>query len=174
MDKKTKDKISAALKKKWASGTRKINPRSGIDQAAETRRQMMADGRMRKRVTTPEQGREYVAKRDYDKMVEINRRIAKGKIGVPMKSPLSAMGEDHHKACYWMIHHKGQGVTLEGKNLNELVRHHSHLFDAADLNWNGKYSCRASKGLRSLFEMNKQTGQPRTTSWKGWTVGDRV
>src|SRR3990172_7078364 len=99
-------------------------------------------------------------------------------VGVPMPPGPGAKGPDHWKAKYWIFKAPNQQI-IQGWNLNELVRENAHLFDKRDVVWYGKSKCkcRATKGLRSLFEMRKDcTGAEirKTHFWKGWTIGDRL
>jgi len=166
----TKKKISEAQKRKWESGTRKPNPEGYGEKISQKLKQAHAEGRMH--VITHEAAMKGLAARDMNKVIEALKRSAKARIGVPMPPGPSAKGVDHHKARYWIIQNVALGVTLEGLNLNELVRENSMLFNETDLNWNGGYVCRATKGIRNLFGIRKSTGRPSALSWKGWMPVD--
>lgn len=99
------------------------------------------------------------------------RNAATGKLiaGVPKPPGPTGKGPDHLKAIYWQLKSPNQQM-IEGWNLNELVRTNAHLFQPADLVWKGS-DCRATKGLRGLFEM--RNGELFRRSWKGWAIGDR-
>jgi len=163
------ENLSKALRDKWASGTRKPNPEGYGKKGGKTRKRMMMEGIMRKRVTTPEQAREYRSKYDREKMLEVNARIGKARIGIPNEGERNSADENNWGAKYWKIKNVSLGVVLEGVNLNKLIKDNAHLFNKEDLQWK-KCRCRASKGLRGLFEIRKSTGKPNAYSWKGWVV----
>lgn len=163
--------LSDGLKQKWASGTRKKNPNGYGKKGGAVRAKMMKDGRMRIAGMTSEQARERQAMVDKEKQLKVNQELGKKRVGIKMTTPLSAKGPDHHKSKYWIVRNESLGVTIQGLNLNDLVRNNSHLFDDADLNWK-RYRCKATKGLRGLFEIKKSTGKPVALSWKGWTPVD--
>ena len=166
----TRKKISEAQKRKWASGTRKPNPKGYGDKISASLKVAHAEGRAH--VPSYEDSMKALKARDMDKVRDAAKRVAKMNIGKPM--PLGRGGKcaDHHKARYWIIKNTALGVTLSGWNLNELIRNNAKYFDEHDLNWNGGHKCRASKGLRGLFEIRKSTGRPNALSWKGWIPVD--
>jgi len=169
MKEETRKKISEANKRKWASGTRKPNPEGYGDKISAKLKIAHSEGRMH--VPSHEDSMKGLAARDMDKVREAARRVAKMNTGVPMPPGPGAKGPEHHKARYWIVKNTGLGVTLEGLNLNDLVRENSQYFEEGDLNWN-KSRCRATKGLRGLFEIRKSTGKPNALSWKGWMMVD--
>lgn len=73
---------------------------------------------------------------------------------------------DHKNAKFWKFENKAMGKTIEGKNLNQLIRDNAELFDPDDLKWD-TCGCNASRCLRTL----KSPGKKRTVnSWKGWMI----
>jgi len=72
---------------------------------------------------------------------------------------------DNKAAKWWKFENKELGKTLEGKNLNQLVRDNETLFNPADLRLSGS-SCHAAVCLRSL----KSTKNRTRNSWKGWAL----
>lgn len=70
-------------------------------------------------------------------------------------------------AKVWKFYNKAIGKTLEGRNLNQLVRDNAELFEPKDLNWD-ECGCNASRCLRQLKGSKKQ--KPNY-SWKGWMIG---
>jgi len=171
MKEESRRKLSASLKKKWASGTRKPNPEGYGKKIGATNKRKMAEGTMRKREMSSEQGRAYFEMRDHDEIIKTNRRLGLERMGQEMKSPICKKGEAHHRAKYWCIQNKGLGVTLEGLNLTQLIRDNEHLFDVRDLNWDRiGITCRAKKGLSNLYYIRKSTGRPHALSWKGWVA----
>ena len=161
-----KQKLSAALKAKWASGTRKPNPPETYAKSSATQLKGYAEGRLKApRPWTPETAAKAAAARDQEKLRAHCSRVGKAKAGKDNPPGPSAKGPDNMWATYWELHGPN-GELLRGMNLSELVRQNAHLFDAKDLNWNRAQSCRATKGLRQLF----QTRRP-AKSWKGWTAG---
>lgn len=61
LSEKSRKKLSASLKAKWDSGTRKPNPRSTYEKSSATIKAMIADGRHKVPVNTPEQCRAWRA-----------------------------------------------------------------------------------------------------------------
>jgi hypothetical protein len=163
-----KTAIAAAQKEKWASGTRRPNPDGYGKNGGVKRKQMMADGTMRKRRLTAEQAREYRSKVDNERLAEKNRESALRRIGMPMNTPLSAKCPTHWKAKEWAIKNVAKGFYLSGRNLNHLIRTNAHMFDPDDIAWIG-FHCRASKGLHSLHHKDKRT-RKAATQWKGWVL----
>ena len=105
------------------------------------------------------------------------RRDRMHKLGVARKgmpaTGMAAATPQHFCALYWKVK-SPNGQIIEGWNLSYLVRANAHLFDPGDLIWKrGNSECRASKGLRNLFEVTK-AGYFNTNSWKGWTAVDRL
>jgi hypothetical protein len=72
---------------------------------------------------------------------------------------------DNKSAKWWKFENKGLGKTIEGKNLNQLVRDNETLFNPADLRLSGGSGCcHAAVCLRSLKSSKNKT----RNSWKGW------
>jgi hypothetical protein len=173
MTPEAREKLSRSLKAKWASGTRKPNPPETYVKASATHKKAFAEGRRVPVGMTSEQARERRSKYDRGKMMKVNRRVGDKKIGVPNPPGPSAKGPDHWKARYWILRSPDRRI-IQGWNLSEIIRKNSHLFDEDDVRWYGKSQtkCRASKGLRSLFEMKKDGSGPKANSWKGWVAMD--
>ncbi len=72
---------------------------------------------------------------------------------------------NNKSAKWWKFENKALGKTLEGKNLNQLVRDNETLFDPADLQLSGS-CCNAAICLRSLKYSKSRTRD----SWKGWVI----
>lgn len=162
---KQKKKLSKSLKQKWASGTRKPNPAGYGDKISAALKIAHAEGRMH--VITHDAAMKGLACRDMDKVREQIKALAESNRGKSMPPGPSAKGPGHHKSRYWVFTNKALGATLEGWNLSHLVRENAHLFDDDDLAWK-KSRCRATRGIRSLYAMNKTTGRPQALSWRGW------
>lgn len=158
---KKNEKLSAALKAKWASGTRKPNPRSTYEKSSATMKRKFAEGQLFLPKNSPEQCRQFRLMADPEKMAAINRRIGIQRRGALMPPGPSARGEGHWKARYWELLSPDRQV-YRFVNLNEFIRANSHLFDPADLEWK-RARCRASKGIRQLFQSRRAP-----LSWKGW------
>lgn len=173
MTPEAREKLSKALKAKWASGTRKPNPPETYVKVSATHKKAFAEGRRVPVGLTSEQARERAAKYDREKMLKVNRRIGDMKFGVPNPPGPSAKGPDHWKARYWIFRSPDRKV-IQGWNLNEIVRQNADLFDEEDLQWTGKSNtrCRATRGLRSLFHMKKDGSGPLVNHWKGWVALD--
>ena len=172
MNPEIKERLSKALKDKWASGTRKQNPEGYGKKISEKLKIAHAEGRMHK--VTHEASMKGLAARNMENVRAAARRVAEQKVGVPNSPGPSAKGPDNWKAKYWILKAPTQKI-IQGWNLNELIRQNTHLFDPDDVVWYGKSKCqcRASKGLRYLFEMKKDGSGPKAHSWKGWMIGDR-
>lgn len=173
MKPETKEKLSQALKAKWASGTRKPNPPETYVKASASHKRGYAEGRRVAPGLTSEQAKERVSKRSHETMMKVNRRIGDQKMGTPNPPGPSAKGPDHFKSRYWILKAPTQQI-IEGWNLSELVRQNAHLFEPADVVWHGKgkCTCRARRRLGGLFEMKKDGSGPRLLSWKGWVAID--
>lgn len=164
MNEESRKKLSEALKAKWASGTRKKNPRSTYEKSSATIKQMIAEGRFSPPAITPEQAIKNRAKADNEKLAAQLCKLNKARKGHPMPPGPSAKGEGHWKSKYWELMGPDR-QTYRFVNLNEFIRAHAHLFDPGDLVWRGKgkCACRASKGIRQLYQTRRA---PLT--WKGW------
>lgn len=178
MSPETREKISAALKAKWASGTRRQNPPETYVKASLTHRLAFACGARKPPVLTAERIAQMRSKIDPRNVLKANRLIGKRKIGVDNPPGPSAKGPDHWRAVYWKVRSPDREI-IEGWNLNELVRRNAHLFDPNDLVWTGKSNtrCRATKGLRSLFSVTKLKGggyRRASNCWKGWVAVDKL
>lgn len=159
------EKLSAVLKAKWESGTRKPTPPEAYAKSSNTLKELFAQGILKSNLTR-EAALRGLAARDPVKLQRNCRALAVAKLNVPNPPGPSAKGEGHICAKYWELHGPN-GEHLIGKNLTELVRQNEHLFDASDLNWDRmKIKCRATKGLRHLF-----AGKDAPKSWKGWRAG---
>lgn len=169
-----KRNLSRSLRQKWKSGTRKPNPKSSHEKQRATILRLISEGKFRTRVFSEDDRKKAAIARESrpEEMKRAERaKAAAKKIGVPNPPGPSAKGPDHWKSKYWVFKAPNQTI-IKGWNLNEIVRQHSDLFHPSDLIWKGP-DCKASKGLRRLFEMKKDGSMPRTLSWKGWTIGDR-
>ncbi len=167
----TKRKLSETLKKKWASGTRKANPAGYGKKISKALLATYAAGNVVLPPRDPEQCRINRAKRDHNEVIETNRRLGKQRFNQEMKSPLCKRGPNNHRAKYWSFTNKALGKTIAGRNLTQLVRDNPGLFGPNDLNWSRMENrCRATQGLRSLHCMNKRTGKPQASIWKGWVI----
>lgn len=157
-------KLSKSLKEKWASGTRKPNPKGYGEKISKKLKQAHKEGRMH--VITHDAAMKGLANRDPENIKKANQKLAKARVGKPMPSGPSSATPEHHKSKYWAVYNKALGVKLEGKNLNHIIRENEHFFSPEDTCWN-KSCCRASRGLGSLFKIDKRTGKA-PGSWKGW------
>lgn len=162
----TRLKLSAALKAKWASGTRKPNPPETYVKASATHKRQFAEGLRKIPVLTTEDAKRYQTMADPEKVRRANAINGEKRIGIPMPPGPSAATPEHWKSKYWKVK-SPEGIIVEGMNLNDLVRMNPHLFDPADLNWK-KFRCKATRGLRSLFYIDKRRGEVCSRCWKGW------
>lgn len=89
--------------------------------------------------------------------------------GVPQRMD-TAVGKHTNNihAKWWKFYNKALGKTIEGKNLNQLLRDNVELFSPADLRWVGP-NCNAGQCLRGL----QSKKEPRH-SWKGWMLGTPI
>lgn len=170
MSKDTKEKLSAALRAKYASGTRKPNPPETYLSFSVNIKAQYASGKRVPPTLTRQQALERAGRRDMVKVAEQCRRLGRAKLGKPNVAGPSAAGPDNMFAKYWCLKAPNQQV-IEGKNLNEIIRQHSHLFKPEDVVWK-KSQCRASKGIRQLINRNKDKKPPN--SWKGWRLKSRA
>lgn len=110
-----------------------------------------------------------------EKKLETNRRIAKGKVGVPNPPGPSERGVNNWKAKFWVLVTPDKDI-LAGVNLNEIVRRNPHLFHPNDLKTNRNGSMiKAAQALRGLFYLRKhKDGSLRDApgSWKGWMASN--
>lgn len=171
MTPETKEKISAALRAKWASGTRKKNPPETYIKSSASHKARYAAGIGKPGTMTSEQARARRAMADPARVAAINAALGKARIGSEMPPGPAAKGPDHWKAKHWTLLAPNREV-IEGRNLAELIRKNAHLFDPDDVIWK-RSKCRAYKRLCQLFEMKKDGSGPKMPSWKGWMIGDR-
>ena len=162
-----KKALSEKLKAKWASGTRKPTPKWAYEKSSATQKAGYAEGRLKPhdRVWTPETAKQAAQKRDPKKVAANCSTVGKENFGKPKPPGPSAKGPENQFAKYYELYGPN-GEVLKGMNLSELVRQNEHLFDKSDLNWDRAWKCRATKGLRALFQTKRA---PK--SWKGWTAG---
>jgi hypothetical protein len=100
-------------------------------------------------------------KRDQETIEKTRRK----KIGQKMKTPLTAMGPDHHKGLHCILR-SPSNVTYHIKNVTHFVRKNPNLFDALDLIIRSpQRSCPASSGLLRVGRIGKSA----YPTWKGWT-----
>jgi hypothetical protein len=171
-----KANLSAALKKRWASGERKPNPPEMYEVTSRKMRERYADGRHTWRPT-----KEMCSKGGLtvtEKQLATLRRIAKNKVGKPCPPGPSARGVDHWKAKFWVLVAPDKSIVA-GVNMNEIVRRHAHMFEPEDLVPRGKSksATKASKALACLFYLrrSRRTGEyyvPGT--WKGWAAANNA
>jgi hypothetical protein len=168
MNKQERSKaLSEGQKRKWASGTRKPNPAGYGGKISAKLIQAHREGRMH--VITHEAAMKGLANRDINNIIAANIKSGKKRRGVEMATPLSGKTEWHHKAKYWVFQNKELRILIQGFNLNKAIRDNSEHFDEGDLNWIN-YKCKATRGIRSLFTIDKRTDQPSSLSWRGWTA----
>jgi hypothetical protein len=166
-------KLKAAFKTSWASGKRKKQSPEAWKKRAESVRKTYALGNYKKRSfeEMSKIGKENRKNVDYGKLCLANRILAEKRRGTEMpktnKSGLPSRGcksPNHWKSKYWSVE-RHDGIVLEGKNLNDLIRKNSHYFNPEDVEWK-KSACRASAGLRQLFA--GRVNGPKI--WKGWSA----
>jgi len=156
------EKLSASLKKKWASGTRKPNPPETYVKSSATRKQGIAEGRIViKGGWTSETAKEAQRKVDIYKLTQINREHARQRIGSRNPPGPSCRGPGHWKSKFWVVKDPNNRTRIF-INLSEFIRSNSNMFDAKDVIWK-KSSCGASKRIAQLFAKKKAPN-----SWKGW------
>lgn len=166
-------KLSEKTKANWDSG--KIKPMSLESRlrAHENIRRTYASGNYKRR--DPEEmsksAREARKRVDYGKLCLANRILGEKRVGTEMAKQTkrgipsrACKSSDHWKSKWWSIE-RHDGIVLEGKNLNQLIRENSQYFHPDDVIWNGS-KCRASSGIRLLY-----CGKPNNTkNWKGWGI----
>lgn len=160
-----RERLSAALKAKWASGTRKPTPRTAHEKAGISFRRAYAEGRVKK--VSAERKREAArlgGLKFTEKGLEANRRTAQARIGALNPTGPSEKGPNNIHGKWWAFKAPNNTI-MAGKNLNELIRCNAHMFDPADVVWR-KSRCRTSSGLAGLTLGRVNNA----VSWKGWVV----
>lgn len=172
-------KLSMALKNKWASGTRKRNPDIAWKKASETLKNRFACGEL-KPVELSSETRKKIGK--------INSKNHKGK--VLRKTPISDFEKQQIKIAGDNFRKKDQRAQkgpqnqcsriwrlksplnkiYEFKNLMHFIRENENLFIKDDVQWKSKpnrksnFTCRAHGGLSMLCPRRKKS----IGVWKGW------
>lgn len=164
-------KLKASLKAKWASGTRKANPHDMYERTSKLMKEAYASGKRTCHLTRDDALRACAA-RDMKKVREACRKTGKAKLGVPNPPGKSEAGPENWKAKEWAIR-SPDGIILQGKNLNHIIRENAHLFSPSDVAWK-KSQCLASKRISSLFLTKSDGKTPCALSWKGWTPISKV
>lgn len=175
MSDEARAKLSAALKEKWQSGTRKKNPAAMYVTAKRTLAEGFATGRIKK-ITPPLSVCSAGGRTMTEKKYEAIKKVAAQKVGVPNPAGPSERGPNNMFSKFWILIDPDRNV-IAGPNLNEIVRRHAHLFEPNDLRLTGKGSTvtYAAKRLSDLFRIQKRKGCKDFVidNWKGWRAGDR-
>jgi len=165
----TIEKLKASLKSKWASGTRKANPKSSYLKAGENIRKAYAEGRVKMR---PKEERIANARKGGKTMTPLKlekiRANAKARKGMPGTGGC-ASGEGNAHAHHWIIR-SPRGEIYKFTNLAEWARNNEHLFLPDERPSSKKPLCkRIVTGIGMLFEVNG-----RCCSYRGWTAVSRL
>jgi hypothetical protein len=168
-------RLSAALKKKWASGTRKKNPPETYVKASETQRARYAAGV----AFTPLRGprcKEIAAMGGgarTDKQIAQAIALGKAKRGKRNPPGPSARGVNNWKAKFWMLWTPDRNLIC-GPSLSEIVRQNAHLFDPKYLKMVGSVPY-AAKRLSDLFRLHRRRGRRLVwDNWHGWRAVDKA
>ena len=178
MNPETKEKLSKALKEKWASGTRKPNPKESRDKARQTLKARYASGDLVHR-TLPEATRKRCSELFREKYK--GRILRKTPIAEWEKEKIKRIGEEFRKtdpraqkgpknqaARVWRLRSPVNKI-YEFKNLLHFIRENENLFNSEDVVWktNGRVgkTCKAHGGLSMLSPRRKKAHGV----WKGWT-----
>lgn len=171
MTPETKAKLSAALKAKWASGTRKPNPPemyvpfSDAMKARWKEREKYNYGTMTSEVAKAR--RAMMPPEAEQRIADALRKRAKARRGKPNPPGPSAASAEHWKAKWWKIRDPDRNYH-EGMNLAQIIRDNAHLFDPKDLRIVGAKNLNKSnayRGISMLFHRD-------VYSWKGWVAID--
>jgi len=146
----TKQKMSATWKSKFANGyaPRKMSD-AGRERIAEAQRNVLPEERLLRAA-----------------------KAGKTMTGRPQSmEKLTGKHSWNVHGKWWHFINRELGAELKGRNLNQLIRDNTHLFDSRHLVW-GKSGCTAAISLRQLaFKGTKKT---RTLgSWFNWVLGDQ-
>lgn len=180
MKQETREKLSRILKEKWASGTRKPNPKESRDRARLTLKTRYASGEL-VHSPLPEATRKRCAELFSQKYK--GRILRKTPLADWEKQKIRQIGEEFRKtdpraqkgpknqaARVWRLRSPVNKI-YEFKNLKHFIRKHKSLFMPEDVEWHAKTkrktdtTCKAHGGLSMLSPRRKQTAG----SWKGWT-----
>jgi len=160
------ERLSAALKAKWASGTRRAIPMEAHKRAGKSIRRAYAEGRVKPRDSVKHQaGSSKGGKIGGVKSIPFLLAMAARKVGCRNPPGPSARGLSNVHAKLWAFR-SPTGVHLTGRNLAHLIRENAEMFNPEDLEPRGKSGtgCQAHKGLASLV-----SHAGKGCSWKGWT-----
>ncbi len=169
MTSEAKEKLKAALKAKWASGTRKPMPEGLQERRIAAVRKTYASGNFKR------PSKEVIFARSSKggktmtplKMAKC-REIGLAKRGVPNLGR-GAASEVNSRAHQWIIR-SPEGVAHEFINLAHWARNNEHLFlpdprpESRTKMW-----VRIIHGIGALFD-----GQGKSCSYRGWTAVSRV
>ncbi len=165
-------KLSESLKKKWRSGTRKLNSAESRLRMGQTLRRKYVTGEL----VRPKYSTELLSK--------IGKKVSKALKGrVTRHTPISQSekeafrrmvksrpdcqpNENHFRAQKWSVRSPTNRVFVF-KNLAKFIREHPKLFlpeDVIDAG-NKRHRCHAYSGLNSISPRLKHN----VGSWKGWT-----
>lgn len=176
----TREKLSKALKEKWASGTRRPNSKESRERAASTLRARFAAGDLKPsqvpletRIRCAElfskkyKGRVLrktaIADWEKEKIKKIAEEFRK-------TDPRAQKGTQNQSARVWRIRSPVNKI-YEFKNLIHFIRENENLFAPEDVEWRVKgkrdtsLTCKAHGGLSMLSPRRKQSHG----TWKGWT-----
>jgi hypothetical protein len=179
MTKESIEKLSISLRKKWASGTRKPQPKESRQKASATLKKRYENGELTHKPLSDETKK---------RIGEINSQKLTGR--VTRKTPLSDLekekikqiGEEFRKTdpraqkgpqnqCskIWRIVSPSNKI-YSFKNLMHFIRENKSLFNPNDVQWHQKgkkettYTCKAHGGLSMLSPRRKKSHGV----WKGW------
>jgi hypothetical protein len=180
MNTETRKKLSESLKKKWASGTRKLQSKESRDRGYATLRRRYETGDLKHRGMS-EEGKASAA--------AILREKHKGK--VLRKSPMSEAekqrlkdvadkfrasdpraqkGPQNQSARVWKLR-SPDNQTYQFRNLTHFIRENEGLFNPKDVTWKlrreiipSSWTCKAYGGLAMLSPRRKHCHE----TWKGW------
>ena len=174
----TRAALSAKLKAKYASGTRKPNPEGTREKAAATLREGYASGRLKRPAYTP-QLRAQIGKSVSKALTgRVTRKTApaqweRDQLKARLKSdPRLAKGEANSHCRVWRLR-SPMNVVYTFRNLRKFIEENSSLFAPDDIIWKPHGTgirCRASAGIEGMSPRKKRP----SGGWKGWTWNSQV
>lgn len=169
MSEETKKKLSESLRRKWASGERKRNPKSGYVKSAKSLKKAHKEGRIslppkEVRVDRSRKGGETMTA----KKLKSIRTTAKKRRGVPGVGGSGASELNAH-SHQWTIR-SPKGEIYRFTNLSHWARHNERLFlpDGRPTSKKPLWQ-RIANGIAMLYEVNG-----RCCSYRGWTAVSRL
>lgn len=168
MKPETREKLRAALKAKWASGTRKKNPPETYIKSSATMRRLYAEGKVKipDKATRIRVARIAGLTKSEKKTAQVTA-LGKAKKGVP-NIGRGAATEDNWKAKVWCIR-SPRGIIYRFVNLSLWARRNAHLFEDKRPYAKAPQWERVAKGISTILEASG-----RVCHYQGWTAVSKI